>query len=238
MNQHFRKQPTLKSLSGTIIGLFLTGSILMPLPLFSQQAELSSDITDNVKDSLESSLEVQEDLDENTPRLVQPEEMGPSLDEARKQGNQQSNLEELLAVPFEQIQRKEESNTTAEIDDITDSEKEDLPEPTEPQQNLAEQKLEEQLDILLQEMLPQEYVGNSVSIKYFIETVPVSKNLKKISKIKLPGFDNHVWVPTKSKQILGIVNQTRTYTTIFVVVNTPISPFNIEVLRQSSFEKN
>ncbi|MEC7213948.1 MAG: tetratricopeptide repeat protein, partial [SAR324 cluster bacterium] len=83
----------------------------------------------------------------------------------------------------------------------------------------------------------QEYVGVTVSIKYFIETVPVSKNLKKIAKIKLPGFDNHVWVPTKSKQIVGIVNQTRSYTTVFVVVNTPISPFNIEVLRQSLSEK-
>ena len=40
--------------------------------------------------------------------------------------------------------------------------------------NLCPKHLEEKLDVLLQEMLPQEYVGNTVSIKYFIETIPVS----------------------------------------------------------------
>jgi len=55
---------------------------------------------------------------------------------------------------------------------------------------------------------------------------------KSISKVKLPGFENNVWVPTQSKKIIGIVNQVRPYTTIFAVVNTPVSLFNVEVIRQ------
>ena len=55
---------------------------------------------------------------------------------------------------------------------------------------------------------------------------------KSISKVKLPGFKNNVWVPTQSKKIIGIVNQVRPYTTIFAVVNTPVSLFNVEVIRQ------
>lgn len=63
--------------------------------------------------------------------------------------------------------------------------------------------------------------------------MPVTKRDKSISKIKLPGFENNVWVPTQTKKIVGIVNQVRPYTTIFAVVNTPISLFNVEVLRQT-----
>ena len=225
--------------SRTMLGLYLICLMfLMPLQLFSQEAEISDVVTETVESSIDDASEVQEELEDDAPRLVQPEEIGPSLDKAIQKGEQKSSLEELLAVPFDQVKDGgERDETDGDIDEAADNEKGELPEPTEPQQSLAEKNLEEKLDILLQEMLPQEYVGTTVSIKYFIETVPVSKNLKRISKIKLPGFDNHVWVPTKSKQIVGIVNQTRSYTTVFVVVNTPISPFNIEVLRQSLSEK-
>ena len=218
-----------------LLGLML---ILFPLQIISQETDIGKVVTENVETAVEGAEETQEAVEDTVPRLVQPDEIGPSLDEAIQEGEQKSSLEELLAVPFDQIKDGgETADSTGETEDIAESEKGDLPEPTEPQQSLAEQNLEEKLDVLLQELLPQEYVGVTVSIKYFIETVPVSKNLKKIAKIKLPGFDNHVWVPTKSKQIVGIVNQTRSYTTVFVVVNTPISPFNIEVLRQSLSEK-
>ena len=40
-------------------------------------------------------------------------------------------------------------------------------------------------------------------------------------------------MPTQTKKIVGIVNQVRPYTTIFAVVNTPVSLFNVEVLRQT-----
>ncbi|MDP6382765.1 MAG: hypothetical protein QF385_06070, partial [SAR324 cluster bacterium] len=218
-----------------LLGLML---ILFPLQIVSQETDIGKVVTENVETAVEGAEETQEAVEDTVPRLVQPNEIGPSLDEAIQEGEQKSSLEELLAVPFDQIKDGGETgDSTGETEDIAESEKGDLPEPTEPQQSLAEQNLEQKLDVLLQELLPQEYVGVTVSIKYFIETVPVSKNLKKIAKIKLPGFDNHVWVPTKSKQIVGIVNQTRSYTTVFVVVNTPISPFNIEVLRQSLSEK-
>ena len=85
--------------------------------------------------------------------------------------------------------------------------------------------------------MPKEYVGVSVSIRYILETAPVTKRDKSISKIKLPGFENNVWVPTQTKKIVGIVNQVRPYTTIFAVVNTPVSLFNVEVLRQTLDER-
>ncbi|MEE3121605.1 MAG: tetratricopeptide repeat protein, partial [SAR324 cluster bacterium] len=110
-------------------------------------------------------------------------------------------------------------------------------EPTGAQQSLVEKMLEVKITEMMKEIMPQEFVDVTVSIKYFIETVPVSKNKKQIKKVKLPGFENHVWIPTKTKQIVGIVNQTRTYTTLFIVVSKPISPFNIEVLRQTLSEQ-
>ena len=43
---------------------------------------------------------------------------------------------------------------------------------------------ENKLDNILREKLPKEYVGVSVSIRYILETVPVTKRDKVISKIK------------------------------------------------------
>jgi hypothetical protein len=105
--------------------------------------------------------------------------------------------------------------------------------PPPPEQRKVERDLEKQLDEIFREKLPKAYVGVSVSIRYILETVPVTRRDKSISKIKLPGFENNVWVPTETKKIIGIVNQVRPYTTIFAVVNTPVSLFNVEVLRQT-----
>ena len=44
-------------------------------------------------------------------------------------------------------------------------------------------------------------------------------------------------MPTQTKKIVGIVNQVRPYTTIFAVVHTPVSLFNVEVLRQTLDER-
>ena len=82
------------------------------------------------------------------------------------------------------------------------------------------------------EVITKEYVGVTVRIRFILETVAVTQVDKSISKVKLPGCENNVWVPTQSKKIIGIVNQVRPYTTIFAVVNTPVSLFNVEVIRQ------
>jgi len=165
-----------------------------------------------------------------------------SPEKAAESAEKKQSLEELLAVPFNQIKMEEEaelglSGENSESEKKSFSKDGDVKLPPPPEQRKVERDLEKQLDNILREELPKEYVGVSVSIRYILETVPVTKRDKVISKIKLPGFENNVWVPTQTKKIVGIVNQVRPYTTVFAVVNTPISLFNVEVLRQSLDER-
>ena len=163
-------------------------------------------------------------------------------EKAKESAEKKQTLEELLAVPFNQIKSDEEAKSDL-LDNKNDTKNNtlrrdgDVKLPPPPEQRKVERDLEKQLDEVLREELPKEYVGVSVSIRYILETVPVTKRDKVISKIKLPGFENNVWVPTQTKKIVGIVNQVRPYTTVFAVVNTPISLFNVEVLRQTLDER-
>jgi len=165
----------------------------------------------------------------------------PSPEIAQEAAEKKQSLEELLAVPFNQIKEEQALELGFSEEESSDnfSKRDDgevkLPPP--PQQRKVERDIEKKLDQILREKLPKEYVGVSVSIRYILETVPVTKQDKKISKIKLPGFENNVWVPTQTEKVIGIVNQVRPYTTIFAVVNTPISLFNVEVLRQTLDER-
>ena len=165
-----------------------------------------------------------------------------SPEKAAESAEKKQSLEDLLAVPFNQIKSDKEAEleNSVERDDFDKKgvrKDGDVKLPPPPEQRKVERDLEKQLDDILREKLPKEYVGVSVSIRYILETVPVTKRDKVISKIKLPGFENNVWVPTQTKKIVGIVNQVRPYTTVFAVVNTPISLFNVEVLRQTLDER-
>jgi tetratricopeptide (TPR) repeat protein len=162
----------------------------------------------------------------------------PSPEKAAESAEKKQTLEELLAVPFNQIKKEQEeelalSGAESGAEKQSTSKKGDVKLPPPPEQRRVERDIEKQLDVIFREKLPKEYVGVSVSIRYILETVPVTKRDKSISKIKLPGFENNVWVPTQTNKIVGIVNQVRPYTTIFAVVNTPVSLFNVEVLRQT-----
>ena len=162
----------------------------------------------------------------------------PSPEKAAESAEKKQTLEELLAVPFNQIKKEQEeelelSGDGSVAEKLSGSNRGDVKLPPPPEQRRVERDIEKQLDVIFREKLPKEYVGVSVSIRYILETVPVTKRDKSISKIKLPGFENNVWVPTQTKKIVGIVNQVRPYTTIFAVVNTSISLFNVEVLRQT-----
>ncbi len=174
---------------------------------------------------------------ESTGNSDQAQAEDPSPEKAAASAEKKKSLEELLAVPFNQIKKEQEEE--ALTGDRSGSEgqstakKGDVRLPPPPEQRKVERDIEKQLDVIFREKLPKEYVGVSVSIRYILETVPVTKRDKSISKIKLPGFENNVWVPTQTKKIVGIVNQVRPYTTIFAVVNTPVSLFNVEVLRQT-----
>jgi len=169
----------------------------------------------------------------------QPQVEDPSPEKAEESAEKKQTLEELLSVPFNQIKKEQEEEESALSGDgsvaekLSGSKRGDVKLPPPPEQRRVERDIEKQLDVVFREKLPKEYVGVSVSIRYILETVPVTKRDKSISKIKLPGFENNVWVPTQTKKIVGIVNQVRPYTTIFAVVNTPISLFNVEVLRQT-----
>ena len=166
----------------------------------------------------------------------------PSPEKAEEAAEKRQTLEELLAVPFDQIKEEQEEDLELTTDEETPDNQNrssdgEVKLPPPPEQRKVERDLEKKLDIVFREALPKEYVGVSVSIRYILETVPVTKRDKRITKIKLPGFANNVWVPTQSKKIVGIVNQVRPYTTIFAVVNTPVSLFNVEVLRQTLDER-
>ena len=159
----------------------------------------------------------------------------PSPEKAEEAAEKKQSLEELLAVPFKLIKEEEDEDLGQggkNEDNKSKSNKGEVKLPPPPEQRKVERDLEKKIDIIFREVLPKDYVGVTVSIHYILETVPVTKVDKSISKVKLPGFENNVWVPTQSKKIIGIVNQVRPYTTIFAVVNTPVSLFNVEVIRQ------
>ena len=174
---------------------------------------------------------------ESTGNSDQAQEEDPSPEKAAASAEKKKSLEELLAVPFNQIKKEQEEEALTGngngSEEQRKSKKGDVRLPPPPEQRKVERDIEKQLDVIFREKLPKVYVGVSVSIRYILETVPVTKRDKSISKIKLPGFENNVWVPTQTKKIVGIVNQVRPYTTIFAVVNTPVSLFNVEVLRQT-----
>jgi hypothetical protein len=168
---------------------------------------------------------------------VESQVENPSPEKAEEAAEKKQSLEELLAVPFKLI--KEEKDDDEDLgqggknkDNKSKSNNGEVRLPPPPEQRKVERDLEKKIDIIFREVLPKDYVGVTVSIRYILETVPVTKVDKSISKVKLPGFENNVWVPTQSKKIIGIVNQVRPYTTIFAVVNTPVSLFNVEVIRQ------
>ena len=161
----------------------------------------------------------------------------PSPEKAEEAAEKKQSLEELLAVPFKLIKEEEDEDEDLgqggkNKDNKSKSNNGEVKLPPPPEQRKVERDLEKKIDIIFREVLPKDYVGVTVSIRYILETVPVTKVDKSISKVKLPGFENNVWVPTQSKKIIGIVNQVRPYTTIFAVVNTPVSLFNVEVIRQ------
>ena len=159
----------------------------------------------------------------------------PSPEKAEEAAEKKQSLEELLAVPFKLIKEEEDEDLGQggkNKDNRSKINNGEVKLPPPPEQRKVERDLEKKIDIIFREVLPKDYVGVTVSIRYILETVPVTKVDKSISKVKLPGFKNNVWVPTQSKKIIGIVNQVRPYTTIFAVVNTPVSLFNVEVIRQ------
>ena len=160
----------------------------------------------------------------------------PSPEKAEEAAEKKQSLEELLAVPFKLIKEEKDEDLGKDGEkkdnNKSKSNKGEVKLPPPPEQRKVERDLEKKIDIIFREVLPKDYVGVTVSIRYILETVPVTKVDKSISKVKLPGFENNVWVPTQSKKIIGIVNQVRPYTTIFAVVNTPVSLFNVEVIRQ------
>ena len=171
--------------------------------------------------------------------VVEPSVEDPSPEAAEQAEDKRRSLEELLAVPFQQLKEMQqaeyreieappgEDNATAARPADGDIR---LPPP--PEQGKHESDLEQQLDVFVRELLPNDYVGVTVSVKYTLQTIPISRSNKQISKVKLPGFENSVWVPSEKQRVVGIINQIQTYTTVFAVVNQPISLFNVEVLRQ------
>ncbi|MGK5091046.1 hypothetical protein WDW89_03395 [Deltaproteobacteria bacterium TL4] len=141
-----------------------------------------------------------------------------------------------MTKPFEQIKElpKETSEVSSEfIETPYEQKRGEVRLPSTAEQQFAENALRKKLHELLKPLLLKKYVSVTVSSHYVIQTLPISESHKQISRIKLPGFSNHVWVPTETKNVLGLVNQLQVFKTVFIVVNSALSSFEVEVLRQS-----
>ena len=104
-----------------------------------------------------------------------------SPEKAAESAEKKQSLEELLAVPFNQI--KSEKEAELEADGDAEPDKKNIPKdgdvklPPPPEQRKVERDLEKQIDDIFREELPKEYVGVSVSIRYILETAPVTKRI-------------------------------------------------------------
>ncbi|MBF0238390.1 MAG: tetratricopeptide repeat protein [SAR324 cluster bacterium] len=158
------------------------------------------------------------------------------------------NTNEIISAPFEQLKKlygKPEWTTPeqpAEVDQKpkqpevvetkTKSPIEEMDLPSLSEQQETERNLEFKLETALKELLLDKYVQVKVIVHYIVTTVPITESNKQISQMRLPGFKNQVWVPIDQKKVTGLVHRLTRYNSIFVVVNQPVSPFDLEVLRQ------
>ena len=171
-----------------------------------------------------------------------PNSAAPILkkDTSKKTDEIDLSQEKLLSSPFEQLKNIEGPETGEKGKDADEEGNPQIKEVEMPsliEQEHIEYQLQQKLEGLLKTSLGDKYVNVAVATHYVIHTAPITRGQKQISKVKLPGFGDHVWVPTESKKILGLVNQVRRYASIFVVVSKPISKFDYEVVRQTLIEK-
>lgn len=189
---------------------------------------------------------VKKAVPDNRSSDVRKKSATPSASTEKTQAapKKQPSLKSLVDAPFEQLRQSQQNlsdEIPADISTATDVSQDGngskVKLPSIPEQQRKERELQQKVDTLLRELLPDKYVGITVSMKYLLHTLPISKTSKQISKLKLPGFENNVWLPVETKNVVGIVNRILTHSVIFVVVNSPVSPFNVEVLRQKLSEK-
>ena len=112
-----------------------------------------------------------EDLNSVSQDDISVEE--PSTERAQEAAEKKQTLEELLAVPFNQIKEDQDLElgfSDAESQDNVSKKNEgEVKLPPPPQQRRVERDIEKKLDNILREKLPKEYVGVSVSIRYILK---------------------------------------------------------------------
>ena len=126
-----------------------------------------------------------------TPALIEtsdgndePQVEDPSPEKAEEAAEKKQSLEELLSVPFKLIKEEEDEDLGQDVknrDNKSKSNKGEVKLPPPPEQRKVERDLEKKIDIIFREVLPKDYVGVTVSIRYILETVPVTKVDKTIS---------------------------------------------------------
>ena len=104
-----------------------------------------------------------------TSDQAQEEDLSP--EKAAESAEKKQTLEELLAIPFNQIKEEQEEEMELSGDGSVAkkqrrSNKGDVKLPPPPEQRRVERNIEKQLDQIFREKLPKEYVGVSVSIRY------------------------------------------------------------------------
>ena len=206
-------------------------------------------------ENVEKMAEAPQGQDEMSPGVPEGEQPTSKTEDVGETGKSSAPVQEqpivppkpfdrkaMISAPFDQLRKLYSVNKAAATPEETPPEEDSSPAwdvelPTLAEQRGTEARIQQEIEGHLKELLVEKYITSSVSTHYVIQTSPVTKVHKKISKIKLPGFTNHVWVPIEGEEITGLVNRVGRYTTVFVIVSSPVSPFDLEVLRQKLDER-
>ena len=137
------------SISGDLASLFSLLIICFLTFYFAENA--SAQETSDVKD--ESQVE------------------NPSPEKAEEAAEKKQSLEELLAVPFKLIKEEQDEDLGQggkNKDNKSKSNNGEVKLPPPPEQRKVERDLEKKIDIIFRELLPKDYVGVTVSIRYIL----------------------------------------------------------------------
>ena len=143
---NFLKSPNLIVYT-KLITLFLFLLFITPINIHSQNIN-------SVNQQIKLPLDDNETINNKSESIDFLNEENTNDDKDSKKEN---SLNELLINPFNQFKDTDNFNQNSS----------DLEEPTKPQQSLVEKNLERKVEIILSDIIPQEYVSITASVKYF-----------------------------------------------------------------------
>ncbi len=94
--------------------------------------------------------------------------------------------------------------------------------------SLAERRQEEfllkkQLKPALMEVLKDQYLGMSITIRYVLQHDPIVSQKSKIKRLKLPGFGTQVTITNGPNDVSGYIDKYDRYRTVILIIKTRLS---------------